>query len=247
MTSPFPESYPTSKPCSSPNCTRAGEILPVSEFHKDRSKHDGLSTQCKACKSGHVRRWYLKNREYAKEQGQQWRLKNGLQAKETKRLYNLTHRREALEWTRLDRIKNPAKYAERSKRDKRKHWHKRVTQECKARAAKKGVPFDMKPEDLLIPSTGCPPTHCPVFPHIKLDYDAGEDRRCWPSVDRIVPKLGYVTGNVWVISFSANTWKYTGSNPAEHQRIIEIMTGRFGKPKPVHEEYLECFDPPVYS
>ncbi len=37
------------KCCTNPNCERAGQLLPLSEFHKDRSKTDGHLSRCKRC------------------------------------------------------------------------------------------------------------------------------------------------------------------------------------------------------
>lgn len=70
---------------------------------------------------------------------------------------------------------------------------------ARSRAKKLGIPFDITVDDIHIP------THCPIL-QIKLDRDIGERASC-PSLDRIVPSLGYVKGNVDVISFEANYLK----------------------------------------
>jgi hypothetical protein len=112
---------------------------------------------------------------------------------------------------------------------------------CIKRALKKGVSFDMTENDLY-DSTGELPTHCPIFPSVVLDYKAGPNRRNWASVDRIVPELGYVTGNVWVISNGANTWKSNGSNSEERKRILQIITGsRKGKSREVNQDQGSLF------
>lgn len=105
-------------------------------------------------------------------------------------------------------------------------WHVNATRRLKTSSKKRGLKFDMKPIDLLDPNTGSLPEFCPIFPHIRLDYAAGVDRRAWASVDKIVPELGYVTGNVCIISLAANRWKDNGSNAAERARIVTIMKGR---------------------
>jgi len=109
--------------------------------------------------------------------------------------------------------------------NKNRPWISKALSKCKERASKKGLPFNITGEDLLDPRTRTLPEFCPIFPHIRLDYSAGTDRRVWASVDKIVPELGYVKGNVCVMSFSANFWKSNGSSDAERARIIEIMTG----------------------
>jgi hypothetical protein len=128
-----------------------------------------------------------------------------------------------------------------TKRKCKNIWEARAISHCKERANKKRVPFDLTEEDLANPTTGELPIFCPIFPHIKLDYQAGRDRRCWASVDRIVPELGYVKSNIGVISFAANIWKSNGSNPAERERIVAIMQGQ-KKPKPPIPDQPSLFD-----
>lgn len=73
---------------------------------------------------------------------------------------------------------------------------------AKKRAKLIGVPFDLDYayiEPLI-------PTHCPIL-GIKLCRDPKTGYENYPSIDRLIPELGYVRGNVWVISFRANTLK----------------------------------------
>lgn len=109
---------------------------------------------------------------------------------------------------------------------KQETWAYRNMNSWSIRAKAKGVPFSLTLNDLLDINTGKLPVYCRIFPHITLDYCAGPDQRLYASLDRIVPELGYVSGNVWIISKSANTWKSNGSNPQERRRIVQIMLGR---------------------
>lgn len=87
------------------------------------------------------------------------------------------------------------------------------------RAAKaKGVPFDLGPEDIFVP------LFCPVLgiPLRAIGTGRGDD--C-PEADRLVPSLGYVRGNVTIISHRANRLKDNGS-AAEHERIAAWMRSR---------------------
>ena len=119
---------------------------------------------------------------------------------------------------------------------------RRHVKSSKQNASKKGVLFDMDVTDLYDPRTGELPTHCPIFPSVVLDYEAGPNRRHWASVDRIVPELGYVSGNVCIISYGANTWKSNGSSPEERRRIIQIIAGsRKGKQIEVNQEQGSLF------
>jgi hypothetical protein len=72
---------------------------------------------------------------------------------------------------------------------------------ARKRAAKKGRDFTVTTRDLPpIPKT------CPVF-GIPLFFTTGRVTGNTPSIDRINNRLGYIPGNVRVISFRANTLK----------------------------------------
>lgn len=68
-------------------------------------------------------------------------------------------------------------------------------------AEKSGIPFSITLEDLL-PL----PEHCPVL-GIPLLFGGLGGTNNSPSIDRIVPSLGYVPGNVIVMSLKANRIK----------------------------------------
>ena len=77
-----------------------------------------------------------------------------------------------------------------------KHWLWRL----KGRASRAGLPFDIELSDLVIPEV------CPIL-LMPLQRGAGRPGPCSPSIDKIIPSLGYVKGNVRVISQLANTMK----------------------------------------
>lgn len=75
---------------------------------------------------------------------------------------------------------------------------------ARQRAKRAGVPFDITADDITIPET-CPILRIPLKIAARLPTDNS------PSLDRIVPELGYVRGNVAVISFRANAIKNSAS------------------------------------
>jgi hypothetical protein len=93
-------------------------------------------------------------------------------------------------------------------RHKAEDYRKNVIARAKSRAAKKGCPFRLEIADL----PAVKPTHCPVL-GIELDV---------VSLDRIVPELGYVPGNVCLISSRANTLKNNGTLD-EFRAIVEYI------------------------
>jgi len=96
--------------------------------------------------------------------------------------------------------------------DKVKHLadpRRRMVVTAKHRAKKKGLPFDLAITDFEIPAF-CPALGIPIY------IDGGLDNS--PQLDRTIPKLGYVRGNVTVISGRANRIK-NDSTPEELQKI----------------------------
>ena len=83
----------------------------------------------------------------------------------------------------------------------------RFFQEAKSRAQNKNVPFTVTLKYLREMAGD----HCPVFGHKfvwgRSRLGKGKTTGDSPSLDRIIPKLGYVPGNVVFISHNANRIK----------------------------------------
>ena len=97
-------------------------------------------------------------------------------------------------------------YKERRKKNEGLDYKKeRLIESAKHRSKVKGVPFDITADDLEWP------THCPVL-GIKLNYwTKNKPKHDTASLDRVIPALGYVKGNVKVISHKANSLKRDGN------------------------------------
>lgn len=82
---------------------------------------------------------------------------------------------------------------------------------AKSRAKKAGISFNICKDDVLIPEK------CPILdiPLIKFEGKSGGKKNS-PSLDRINPNLGYIKGNIMVISFLANQMK-------SHANIAELI------------------------
>lgn len=77
--------------------------------------------------------------------------------------------------------------------------------DAKKRAKKSKLPFNIELSDIIIPE------YCPVFPHIKLQQNKNYPEYNSPSIDKLVPSLGYVKGNITIISQRANFIKRDAS------------------------------------
>lgn len=130
------------------------------------------------------------------------------------------------------KLKNPEKvkgYYLLSKKDKLLKQKQRrkenlplfMWRNAKARAKRKSLEFDITFEDISIPET------CPIL-GIPLIAAEGTQTDNSPSLDRIIPELGYVKGNIRVISNLANTMKNSAS--VEHLiKFAKWITDNLGK------------------
>jgi hypothetical protein len=75
------------------------------------------------------------------------------------------------------------------------------------RARQKGIPFCLDIDDIRIPER-CPLLDIPLLQKIVVGNGPSDNS---PSLDRIEPSLGYVKGNIWVISRRANMIKNAAS------------------------------------
>lgn len=82
-------------------------------------------------------------------------------------------------------------------------WAGTACKSARQRAERKGVPFNLSIEYVM----SIMPDKCPVF-GTEFKYCGNKvSSDTSPSLDRIVPALGYVEGNVKVISVKANNIK----------------------------------------
>jgi hypothetical protein len=96
-------------------------------------------------------------------------------------------------------------------------YRKRKPEQCllssaRNRARKKGIPFNITVEDIVIPE------NCPIL-GIPLTRNLGSHGGTYSSasVDKIIPELGYIKGNIQIISLLANNMK---SNATKEQLLL---------------------------
>lgn len=92
---------------------------------------------------------------------------------------------------------------------------------AKERARKQGVPCTIGKEHIVIPDV-CPILGIPIT--INVLGNNGGNRDQSPSLDKVKPELGYVPGNVRVVSNKANRLK--ADNTIETlEAILKYMKG----------------------
>lgn len=85
---------------------------------------------------------------------------------------------------------------------------------AKHRAKRDGVPFRITRGDIEVPEC------CPVLGH-KLEIGTRQSHEWAPTLDRIIPGLGYVLGNIRVISHRANRLKADATQEELHLLYLD--------------------------
>lgn len=104
---------------------------------------------------------------------------------------------------------------ERERRYRARHPKRHLCFAARNRAAKKQVPFDLTEHDFEIPEV-CPYLGIPLVRNTGGKSNAFNS----PTLDRIVPELGYVKGNVEVVSLLANAMKQN----ATPEQLVSFAT-----------------------
>ena len=110
---------------------------------------------------------------------------------EKRKKYRQENKEQHLEYSRTYALKNP---------------ERGLLKTARHRAIKRGVEFNIDLSDIVIPKS-CPILNIPLV--IADGTGKAGGRMDSPSLDRIDNKLGYVKGNVQVISHMANSMKFT--------------------------------------
>lgn len=188
------------------------------EKNKDRlnAARRARTPEEKAKVAAQLRAWHAAHPEAATEYNRRYYKKTAEDRKAYGKAYYAANKERIAATNKAWRAANKdAQYAKRQER--RRTQPERIMLNCCRKAAKaQDIPFNLEPGDIVVP------THCPAlgFP---LTITEGGRTDSSPSVDRIIPKLGYVKGNIVVVSWRANRIK-NDSTPAELARLAVFYT-----------------------
>lgn len=102
---------------------------------------------------------------------------------------------------RLSRCRICEGNIQKEKRHKKPWWRLNIM--AKGRAKKNNLAYNINEED--IKSIWPKDNKCPI---LGVEFKEGiSERNNWPTLDKIIPKKGYIKGNIAVISFRANQMK----------------------------------------
>lgn len=194
-------------------CSLCLEIKSLSSFKKESKLLFGVSSVCRQCKTSNR---YRPFRRWTKEQIKSWpsNHKQCMLCKSIKQFSEFHSNKNQLFGLASD-CKDCRKIQSKKEWDNatKTRLNKIIYGRAKSRAKKKNIDFNLDIEDIYIPEK------CPVFGK-KFIYGHHD----WaPSIDRIDSNLGYVKGNVLIVSNKANVIK----NNACPDDIISV--GKFYK------------------
>jgi hypothetical protein len=152
----------------------------------------------------------LKDPEAKRQYMREWRAKNPDKMKAS------SQRRAPKE--KLYRRANKERYAELQRQRRARLPEEHLVLCARYRAKRDGLPCNITVENIVWP------THCPVL-GVELDYSRTEPgertiRTNSPTLDRRTNELGYVVGNVFVISHRANRIK----SDATVEELFKVAT-----------------------
>jgi len=216
-------------------CAKCHVSKPATEFGKASSRLDGLQPYCKVCRAEMKRDKADERREQPTE----------VDLTDTKRCPRCGEVKTLAEFhkNRLtpDGVQSYCKPCMRLVNDEwneahpagraeimRKHksgtgWRATMLSRASRRAAKTGLPCSITLDDIVIPEV------CPVL-GIPLVYGTRHVGPDSATLDKIYPALGYVPGNVQVLSQRANQMK-SDASPAELLRFAAWVNQQFGEAK----------------
>lgn len=85
----------------------------------------------------------------------------------------------------------------------RKNYEARTLASIKSKCKRYNIPFNLEISDIVIPET-CSKTGIKLVVHTERGKYIDT-----PSIDRIIPELGYVKGNIQIVSYWYNIAKFT--------------------------------------
>lgn len=176
-------------------------------FAKHPQCTDGRRGTCRDCLRERRSAW---QREYVSKNIDKLRADSRRRAKEA---YPAVAAKRAAEYQEnIDERRKEAR--DRYHKSKARRQCSTLLNTASQRAKKRGVPFSITVDDIKIPDT-CPALGFPlVIASGKVAFNSA-------TLDRIVPELGYVPGNVIVVSMLANQIK-SSATPEQIMKVAQF-------------------------
>lgn len=187
-------------------CVTCHQDKELSEYFKCKSFKDGLTNICKGCEREYRQARYARNKASVADGGTKICALCGVTYPIED--FTLTPAIKGGRQSSCKRCTSAARKKRMIVPDKR---NAALLSRIRSNCRKFQIPFDLELADMHIPDV------CPVL-GIPLSLTSTH-RDNWPSVDRIIPELGYIKGNVRIISYRANRIK----NDATVQELEQVL------------------------
>ena len=175
---------------STKTCRKCNISLTVENCVKDKSKSGGIASICKQCNYNRSKKWKKDNPQKVKLQKQRERHSAKQDPKK---------RDQALQWGR--------EWYQKQRNSGMEGKLKILLYSIRARVKKSKIIFDLDIDYLAsIATENCPIDGLPLDWQMGLVINGKPTDRS-PSLDRIIPSLGYVKGNVTFVAHKWNIWK----------------------------------------
>jgi hypothetical protein len=179
------------------SCNKCNQLKNVDEFTKDNRSKDGFCTICKSCKNT-----IAKERYNMIKDDESFHTKKLISNRKYKELHKEQVKDAWIEYNNRPEIKekNHNRYKNLQELMSPQDRLKELIRRAKQRAKKYDLIFTLEENDLELVE------YCPIL-NIKLNWDGGPRSKNTPSLDKIIPELGYTKENSRIISNFANTMK----------------------------------------
>ena len=171
-------------------CTKCKLTKPLTDFHDDRSKSDGLSSSCKSCKQIYSRKYYISNVDKVNSA-------NMLRYKGHRDAFNMTRRKHPDIPGRGQYNKQHPDHVDFGASKRKPNGESsflRVIRQYKANARRRNLGFHLSYDDMR-KLTSAPCAYCGQPPS-QIMWDSGANGAyIYNGVDRKNPKLGYTLDN----------------------------------------------------
>jgi hypothetical protein len=199
-------------------CTKCGLVKPLNEFHNCKSFKDGKTYVCKSCAKERKRNRYLETRETTLAKCREYAIEHAVEISEYHKTYREENHEKIISHGYEYREANRESTSAKSKEERRTKPEIHIFRGAKKRAKEKGLPFLIEQSDILVPD------FCPIL-GIPLAVADGKFNDNSPTLDRLIPELGYVPGNIAVISNRANRMKDNATSE-EHRLLADWIEGK---------------------
>lgn len=168
------------------------------QYYRERSARNYAANPDRA--NAYTKKWRAENPDVVKTQWNNYYEQRKPEMQKRGRDYYHATKERTRERLRAIELAAPGTLAARRRHHAAKNPERCLWNSAKQTAKRKNLPFNIEVSDIVIPE------RCPVF-GFPLERNTGKAADTSPSIDKIIPALGYVKGNITIVSWRANRFK----------------------------------------